>query len=110
MSVLKKREVKSSSSGAAGSPEADQLSSALTGLWEMLCSTRYPDGSPRASSTLLVFVESGQVKACLNDRDQGMSAWVTASSLWGALAALESGIQGDSLDWRVPSQSKQKKR
>lgn len=70
-------------------------------LWSHLADEQYEDGSPRERSTLMVFVEDGLVKLCLNDRDQNRTAWISALTLQEAMGALEKGLAGGRLDWRV---------
>jgi len=60
----------------------------------------YEDGSSRQTSTLMILGESGVVKACINDREALRSAWVSGRTVDEVLAALEAGLQADSLDWR----------
>lgn len=76
------------------------LSSSYPGLWEHLTETAWPSGKSRMTSTLLIFVEEGLVKLCLNDRSATRTAWVSGRTLTEALEHLNSGIEGDSLEWR----------
>lgn len=110
MSVLRRRDQSPASSSAGASLEACPLAVSYAAVVEHLSATTYPDGSRRVGSTLMVFIDSGTVKACLNDRDQGLAAWVSSGSLTGVLEALERGLVSDSLDWRQPPQGRGKKR
>lgn len=78
----------------------------VPGLREMLVASRYPDGAPRLTSTLLLFIEDSVVKVCLNDRDQSQTAWASGACVADCLEALEAGLQGDTLQWRVGGQKK----
>ena len=69
-------------------------------LYDYLKSTTYEDGSNRLTATLLFFVDSGSLKCCFSDRDNGRQAFVTATDLMGVLIALETGLANNSLDWR----------
>jgi len=69
-------------------------------IWEYLTLEQHDDGSVRQRSMLMVLVEDGVCKVCVQDRDQGKSLWVSSSSITGALAALESHLQGGTGDWR----------
>jgi len=100
-SVLRRRIVGGEPGEASGGLGQCDLLDAMPGLREMLTSERFPDGSKRTVATLLLFVEAGILKACLNDRDQGCTAWASGASVRDCLAALESGLQGDSLQWRT---------
>ena len=56
-------------------------------LVEYLSQTKWDDGSPRETSTLMLLVEDGMLKACINDRALGRSLWVAADELNVALDA-----------------------
>jgi len=100
-SVLRKRIAAGDGSGQVGELSVCSVLDAVPGVREMLVENRFPDGGARQTSTLLLFVEHGVVKVCLNDRDQGCSAWASGSSVGDCLEALEMGLQADSLQWRV---------
>jgi len=94
--------------GAGGGP--DELSLAFPALFEFLTASTYEDGKARQLPTIMVFFDHPLFKVCLNDRDQGLSAWVSSSGMQGALAALERGLEGDCLEWRKPGPGSRKKR
>jgi len=73
-------------------------------LWAYLSDKRWEDGSARTTATMTMFVEDGQVKLCLNDRDGGRTAWSTSSSLEGAAYGLEDRLCKGTLDWRPAKQ------
>lgn len=78
---------------------------------EALTMRTWEDGTPRETSTLLVFIDGGKWKCCVNDRDVPRSAFVTADTLATLLVAVEKGLREDSLDWRMkPQESKRKGR
>ena len=60
----------------------------------------YEDGSPRRTSTITLFVEDGRVKACLNDRDNDRTCFVTAESLLDVLDALEVSVLDEGTVWK----------
>lgn len=70
-------------------------------LIEYLTRTSYDDGSPRQTSTVMVFIDQGHVKACLNDRDAGRAGWMSADALGSVLDELERALADDSIDWRA---------
>jgi len=78
----------------------DDMEKKFPNLYAMLTDVTWEDGSQRRTSTLLFFVEDGTMKACLNDRDQGLTGWISADSLAGLLDALETALADDRLDWR----------
>jgi len=110
MSVLRKRDVKATSGGEATEPAVCGLSASLPGVWEMLSCSAYSDGSRRVLSTLLLFVDEGMVKVCLNDRDQGLTAWFSGETITSCLQGLEEALARDSLQWRAPATAGRKKR
>jgi len=69
-------------------------------LYEYLTVTKYNDGSPRVTATLLLFVDDGALKGCLNDRDNNRSAFISAPSLLSLLEQLDIGLREDALDWK----------
>jgi len=89
---------------------ADELAEQLPSLWEFLTTATYEDGKARQLPTLLMFFDAPLVKVCLNDRDQGLSCWVSSPGLLGALLALERGLSGDCLEWRKPGPAGKKRR
>lgn len=60
----------------------------------------YDDGTPRLTSTLLIFAEQGLWKACLSCRDTEEVAFVSASNTRDLFLKLEDGLEADELDWR----------
>jgi len=74
-------------------------------FYEHLTATAYEDGGARVTSTLLIFVDNGVLKLCLNDRDNGRSAFFTATDLMSAIHAMESALRENTVDWRSKRQS-----
>lgn len=85
-----------------GTPLADAMSARFPTLWQFLTLSAYADGARRLPGSVTVFFDQGHVKAALNDKDAGLSAFVSASSLLGLFMAIEEGLAGDKLDWRQP--------
>jgi len=69
-------------------------------LHEWLTLDQWEDGTARAPSTLMLFLDDGRPKGCLSDRDEGKVAFVAAWTFTDVLTALEEGLLADSLDWR----------
>lgn len=70
-------------------------------LMEFLWREKWPDdGAPRRPGTLTVFQEEGRWKACVNDRDQQLVAFVSDDAFAGLLRTIEDGLDKDALDWR----------
>jgi hypothetical protein len=70
-------------------------------LVEYLEETKWDDGSRRETSTLMLLIEDGWLKACLNDRANGCSLWVTGDALVAVLDALEGHLERGDGEWRV---------
>lgn len=69
-------------------------------LFEYLTLLSWDDGSAREPATLLVFVDEGRWKACLNDKANARVGWRSADSFAGLLDVVEAGLAGGSMDWR----------
>lgn len=70
-------------------------------LWAYLYQDKYDDGTIRRTATLLVFLDEGFVKACLNDRENNRSFFKASGSLNGVLAELEEALETGTADWRA---------
>lgn len=82
----------------------------LEALWEFLTLSRFDDGSPRETGTVLIFHEEGHVKACVIDREHEVTAFVAASSIRAVLERIDRGVREDKLDWRKRKGDKPKGR
>lgn len=69
-------------------------------IWEYMTLGFFEDGTEREVSMLCVFAEDGMVKLALQDRHEGRSLWVTATTIPEALAGLEAKLQAGTGDWR----------
>lgn len=98
--AIKRPEASSSSGSGPGSVTEGMLPKKYPLVLEMLAETKYEDGGARQTSTLLVFVEGGMVKGCLNDRDQGQTAWAASPTLEGVLASFEARLAKGDVEWR----------
>lgn len=107
--VLKRRDQALERDDPAVKVEGGMFARSHPCLWEFLAVGVFPDGSSRKLGTLTVFVDGEGVKGCLNDREQGLSAFSTANTLDGLLARLEAGLSEDTLDWRKSFVPKKKK-
>lgn len=87
--------------GGDGEPLRDKvLSERCPTLLEYLQSVKYGNGKPRQTSTLTIFIERGELKASLNDRDVGRTLWAASDGLAGLLDALEAMLCGEITPWR----------
>jgi hypothetical protein len=73
-------------------------------LWSYLTQTKWQDGSPRLTSSLLVFSDDGVLKAMLRDRDAGLCLWVAGGTMSGLFDALEAAVSDSKADWRQDRQ------
>lgn len=73
-------------------------------LWDHLTQTTWPDGSPRTTSSLLIFAADGVLKAMLRDREAGLCLWVASPSWGGLLTVLEASLGDPGAEWRLDRQ------
>lgn len=78
-------------------------------VYEYLTLTKWEDGTQRQPSTMLLLVEEGFMKACLNDRANQRSAWVSGASLTDTMKCLDDGLKDDTLVWRKNQPWEQKR-
>ncbi len=69
-------------------------------LASWLGETSWDDGTARETGTLLIFVQDGQLKCCLNDRALNRSVFLTTPTLALLLDACEAGLAEDNHHWR----------
>jgi len=70
-------------------------------LHEYLFCARWPDGTPRATSTLSIFTDNGSMKLVVNDRDNNRSAFFSAETFRDLLDKVEAALSCESADWRI---------
>lgn len=92
--------------GGAGPAGAGplQLGDYLTlypSLADYLTCEKWDDGSPRVPATVMLFMQDGRWKVCVNDKAMGRVAFVAGVTPEAALQAVEDGLRGDDLDWRA---------
>jgi hypothetical protein len=104
---MKRREAQNSLPGKAAS---DKLSEGYPSLTEFLIEVLWEDGKPRETGTVLLFVQEGRWKACLNDRDADASCFVSARTLGELLAVMDAAIEDPSVEWRDRGQSTKRRR
>jgi len=74
-------------------------------LYSYLTERVYGDGKSRVTSTLLIFLEDGVLRICINDRDNNRSAFITGQTIDEALASIEAKLCGDTMEWRMKNQN-----
>jgi len=85
-------------------PEACAMALTMPQLYEYLTQKVYPDGTPRRTSSLLMFTDGPMFRLMLKDPDAGMCCWVSGRSLEGAFLALEAALCDPSHEWRLDRQ------
>lgn len=105
---LSKRQAKQGSLPSDVDGEVTGLLQPFPATAEYLTSPTMPDGSPRQSATLLVFLEDGRWKARLLDRQEGQALWSSGSTFQELLEALEQALQDGTGDWRNLEGSRRK--
>lgn len=98
--ALKKRDLAVKESGVSAGIVGGPFALRFPLVWEMLAVGVYPDGSTRRLATITLFVDTDTVKACLNDRDQGLTAFASGQGFMEAIDALEAGLRSDTLEWK----------
>ena len=92
-------------SAPAPPSKASKVFAAVPALWEFVTASAWDDGQERVTGTILIFVEDGRVKLCLNDRDGDCVAFVSGLTFEEALSSANEGLEGDTLDWRRSKRS-----
>jgi len=70
-------------------------------VFSHLSQTKWPDGSPRQTSTLSVFVDGGVIKAVLKDRHAGLCLWCAAKTMGDLFGVLEALLCDPGAEWRL---------
>jgi hypothetical protein len=72
--------------------------------------SHWEDGANRLPGSLILFVEDGVVKVCVNDRDSGSVAFATVPSLADVLYEVASLLASPTLEWRASKGKSRKPR
>jgi hypothetical protein len=104
--MLARRVAATGNSPAECPPELE----ATPNLWDFISQVLWPDGSPRVPGTVTLFIsEDGRLKAVLNDKDAGLTAFTTYSSEDTIFDWLDGAVIAESTDWRQSRTAGQKK-
>lgn len=106
MFIDKKRKRVESANGQ--SLERGAFGEKYPAIWEYMTATVGSGGTARTTSTLLLFVEDGAVKVCVNDRDREENAFWSEQSLEAVLEAVEVDLSAGQGDWRKSTGKKRK--
>lgn len=97
---IKRRDVSPGSGGAHAPARRGDDWVLRPSIMEFLAEDRYEDGSARRTGTINLFVQDGQVKGCINDRDTNQNSFVSAESIEELLAVIEAKLSSSSVEWR----------
>jgi len=78
-------------------------------LVEFLTRVSWEEGQPREKGSIFIFIEYGDWKCCVNDKDAELVAFVTKPTLEELLPCVEKGLAANTLDWRPSTQGKAKR-
>lgn len=84
----------------AEQPISPTLEALFPNLFAYMGQTAWEDGTPRLTTTVLFFIERGELKLCISDRDLQRSAFITGSDFQSLLESVETALEDDSVDWR----------
>lgn len=103
MSFLK-RPVVASGGGVLAGPFPDgKFSKAYPALYEYMTAFEYPDGTTRRVSSVTLFCEDCQLKACLSEKESATVLFACGKTLDGVLSALEGLLTAPDTPWRKSS-------
>lgn len=89
-------------SGKSGLAATDHdLNERCPASHEWLAEQSWEEGKPRKTGTMMIFAEQGRWKACLHDRDQKRTCFVSAATLMALLGAVEDVLANGGGDWRA---------
>jgi hypothetical protein len=78
----------------------DEVLRDLPSLASFLCDVTWEDGSDRVPGTVLLFVQDGRIKACLNDKASSRVCFLTAQTVLDVLHAADEAVDSGHADWR----------
>lgn len=100
--------------GAPLKPSDKDFKASYPTLWAWMTDDAWKGGEARQRSSLLVFAEEDELKACLMNKDDQLSLWASARSFTDLLVCLETRLKDSKADWRMmkdhPNKQKQKRR
>lgn len=102
--LSKPKPTESMGSSSGGFPDQGFEESYPT-LYSYLCDASYESGEPRKTATITMFCDAGYLKACVNDRDNDRSAFVTSETMEGLLDSLEACLSDAKTVWKLPRDS-----
>lgn len=80
-------------------------------ILEHLAADKYPDGSKRQTSSLIIVSDGSSWRVCLSDKDNSRTMWKTGPTLQEALQAIELSLMADDpSEWRRSAEASGKRR
>lgn len=107
--ALSKPATVTADNGRLGAPVDSTARAVFPAVYEHCTGETWDDGSPRTTSSLLVFYEAGLWKVCLNDRATERTGWATGVTPEAALESLERMLASDGMDWRKSKAASRKR-
>lgn len=105
--VMALRKVQPSAAGGANAGPGVADAASWPHLLEYLTETKYPDGSAREPSALIIVADGTGWRGCVSDKDNARTLWKTADSVEGLLLALEEALASDDPTvWRQSAAAK----
>jgi hypothetical protein len=90
----------SSGLAAAASPVSDPAFQKAHPVLYAFMTLEEEDGKKRTPSSLVLFVEGGEFKACLSEKDANLKLWRSSGTFQGLLKSLETALASGQADWR----------
>lgn len=81
--------------------KTDPFADLYPATWGYLTALTWPDGSPRETASVTVFLQEGLLKVCCRDRANGRICFAAAEGWEGLWLALEAALAADKADWRA---------
>lgn len=100
MALFRRAGEAASASSLASIDASGESFSPLPHVVQFITDTQWPDGVEREPGTILLCSGDGRLRAWLNDKDAGMSAWVSAASLYSLWERVEAILAGEACEWR----------
>ena len=108
MALVRMGEAFGDQPGGGGQPPKD--AAAFPNLWEHLSVDKWPDGTKRETSTIIVVADNGGWRGCLSDKANSCVMWKTGPTLEALLKAMEKALDKvDPRDWRRATPQGKKK-
>lgn len=99
--MLKKSDQRVRVDGVASKLDDNDTKSLFPTLWDYMTQDRWDDGTPRETSSLLIFAQDGMLKAMLRDRENGQCLWTAGVSVATVMFQLDTALNDPNADWKA---------